>query len=62
MHDLSVAGEYADRMVLLADGRVAASGPPNQVLTEPLLARHYRAHVRVIPGDHGPLVVPVRPR
>ncbi|SCG47221.1 iron complex transport system ATP-binding protein [Micromonospora inositola] len=62
MHDLSVAGEYADRMVLLADGRVAASGPPHEVLTEPLLAKHYRAHVRVIPGDHGPLVVPVRPR
>ncbi|MBM0225623.1 MULTISPECIES: ABC transporter ATP-binding protein [Micromonospora] len=61
MHDLSVAGEYADRMVLLADGRVAASGPPHEVLTEPLLAMHYRAHVRVIPGDRGPLVVPVRP-
>ena len=28
MHDLSIAGEYADRMVLLADGRVAATGAP----------------------------------
>ncbi|MFE9202615.1 ABC transporter ATP-binding protein [Micromonospora sp. NPDC007230] len=62
MHDLSVAGEYADRLVLLADGRVAAAGPPREVLTEDLLANHYRAHVRVIQGDHGPLVVPVRPR
>ncbi|MGW4296396.1 ABC transporter ATP-binding protein [Micromonospora chersina] len=62
MHDLSIAGEYADRLVLLAEGRVAAAGPPQEVLTEPLLARHYRANVRVIPGDHGPLVVPVRPR
>ncbi|MFD6609916.1 ABC transporter ATP-binding protein [Micromonospora chalcea] len=61
MHDLSIAGEYADRLVLLADGRVAAAGPPEDVLTEDLLARHYRAHIRVIPGDHGPLVVPVRP-
>ena len=62
MHDLSIAGEYADRLVLLAEGRVAAAGPPQEVLTEALLARHYRANVRVIPGDHGPLVVPVRPR
>ncbi|MFG1657577.1 ABC transporter ATP-binding protein [Micromonospora chersina] len=62
MHDLSIAGEYADRLVLLAEGRVAAAGPPQEVLTEPLLARHYRANVRVIPGEHGPLVVPVRPR
>ncbi|MEU1808327.1 ABC transporter ATP-binding protein [Micromonospora aurantiaca (nom. illeg.)] len=61
MHDLSIAGEYADRLVLLADGRVAAAGPPEEVLTEELLARHYRARIRVIPGDHGPLVVPVRP-
>ncbi|WP_320067423.1 ABC transporter ATP-binding protein [Micromonospora sp. RTGN7] len=62
MHDLSLAGEYADRMVLLDAGRVAAAGPPRDVLTEDLLARHYRASVRVLPGEHGPLVVPVRPR
>jgi iron complex transport system ATP-binding protein len=60
MHDLSIAGEYADRMVLLAGGRVVAAGPPREVLTEPLLAEHYRARVRVIAGEHGPLVVPVR--
>ncbi len=60
MHDLSVAGEYADRLVLLAEGRVAADGPPARVLTEELLARHYRARVRVIAGEFGPIVVPVR--
>ncbi|WP_091561194.1 ABC transporter ATP-binding protein [Micromonospora pattaloongensis] len=60
MHDLSIAGEYADRMVLLADGRVAAAGHPREVLTEQLLARYYRARVRVVDGEHGPLVVPVR--
>jgi cobalamin transport system ATP-binding protein len=65
MHELSIAGEYADRMVLLAQGRVAAAGPPREVLTEELLAKHYRARLRVLlgdvlPGDHGPLVVPVR--
>jgi iron complex transport system ATP-binding protein len=60
MHDLSVAGSYADRLVLLADGRVAAAGKPHEVLTEPLLALHYKARVRVIHTDDGPLVVPVR--
>ena len=60
MHDLTTAGEYADRLVLLAGGRVAAAGAPAEVLTETLLAEHYRVRVRVIPGDHGPLVVPVR--
>ena len=60
MHDLSLAGEYADRMVLLAAGRVVAAGPPRQVLTEPLLREHYGARVRVIDGEQGPLIVPVR--
>ncbi|NJC82082.1 ABC transporter ATP-binding protein [Planosporangium mesophilum] len=60
MHDLSVAGEYADRLVLLAGGRIAAAGKPAEVLTEENLATHYGARVRVIPGEHGPLVVPVR--
>ncbi|GAA2694957.1 ABC transporter ATP-binding protein [Actinoplanes palleronii] len=60
MHDLSTAGEYADRMVLLAGGRVVAAGTPVEVLTEANLAEHYRVRVRVIPGDHGPLIVAVR--
>ncbi|MFG1838657.1 ABC transporter ATP-binding protein [Micromonospora sp. NPDC049175] len=61
MHDLSLAGEYADRMVMLDGGEVVAAGTPAEVLTEHLLATHYRASVRVVPGAHGPLVVPVRP-
>ncbi|OJF15264.1 ABC transporter ATP-binding protein [Couchioplanes caeruleus] len=60
MHDLTTAGEYADRMVLLSGGRVVAKGTAREVLTAELLARHYRVRVRVIDGEHGPLVVPVR--
>jgi iron complex transport system ATP-binding protein len=60
MHDLSIAGEYADRMVMLAQGAVAAAGRPSDVLTEALLAAHYKARVRVIAGESGPLIVPVR--
>ena len=60
MHDLSIAGEYADRMVMLAGGRVVAAGTPHEVLTEQLLAEHYHARVRVIAGENGPLIVPIR--
>ena len=61
MHDLSVAGGYADRLVLLSAGRVVATGSPAEVLTEEALATHYGARVRVIADEHGPLVVPIRP-
>ena len=33
MHDLTLAAQYADRMILLDDGQVAADGTPAEVLT-----------------------------
>jgi cobalamin transport system ATP-binding protein len=61
MHDLTLAGQFADQLVLLDGGRVAAAGPARAVLTEEVIARHYHASVRVIenPGG-GVVVVPVR--
>ncbi|GAB2490010.1 hypothetical protein GCM10027187_66140 [Streptosporangium sandarakinum] len=47
LHDLGVAGQYADMMTLVAGGRVAASGSPAEVLTGELIAEHFDAHVRV---------------
>ncbi|MFC3898390.1 ABC transporter ATP-binding protein [Lentzea rhizosphaerae] len=60
MHDLSIAGAYADRVVLLAGGRVVASGTPREVITESMIATHYQARVRVVDAEDGPLVVPIR--
>ncbi len=59
MHDLTLAGQYADRLVLLDAGRVVREGPPDAVLAEPLVARHLRARVRVVdvPGA-GRVVAP----
>lgn len=41
MHDLNLSAMVADRMVFLIDGRLAADGPPDQVMQEPLLQRAY---------------------
>ena len=56
MHDLTLAGLYAPRLLLLANGRIVADGAPEEVLTAPLIGEHYGARVRVIEGA----VVPVR--
>jgi len=62
MHELTLALQYADRAVLLAEGRVVASGPPAEIVTEQLIAEHYHADVRVIANGDGPVaVVPRRP-
>ncbi|MCO7219352.1 ABC transporter ATP-binding protein [Klenkia sp. PcliD-1-E] len=60
LHDLSLAGQYADRLVLLARGRVVADGTPTQVLTAEALRTHYGARASVVPGPDGPAVLPVR--
>jgi iron complex transport system ATP-binding protein len=62
MHDLTLAGQYGDRIALMVDGRLVASGRAADVLTEETVARHYGARVRVLETDDGPIVVPVRDR
>ena len=61
MHDLTLAALYADRVLLLAEGRVVADGPPAAVLTEAALAEHYGASVRVTTVDDRVAVLPRRP-
>jgi len=63
LHDLTLAGQYADELLLLDRGRTAAIGPPQTVLREPLLNSHYRARLRVgAPAGHGLIVTPRPPR
>jgi iron complex transport system ATP-binding protein len=60
MHDLTLAGLFADELVLLDAGRVAERGPASAVLTEAHLREHFGARVSVLQGVDGPVVVPVR--
>jgi len=39
LHDLNLAAQYSDRIVVLSRGRRVADGPPASVLSEELLAR-----------------------
>jgi iron complex transport system ATP-binding protein len=61
MHDLTLAAQYADRMLLLDHGSVAADGLPRDVLTVDALALHYGASIDVVPVDGRIAVVPRRP-
>jgi iron complex transport system ATP-binding protein len=61
MHDLTLAGQYADRLLLLDGGKLVAAGSAADVLTQALITEHYGAEVAVVdtPGS-GFVVVPVR--
>ena len=60
LHDLNLAGLYADRVALLVAGRLQAIGSAAEVLTEARLSQVYQMPVRVIPHpEYGtPLVLP----
>ncbi|HEV7980036.1 ABC transporter ATP-binding protein [Amycolatopsis sp.] len=61
LHDLTLAAQYADTLLLLDNGRVAASGPPDEVLTAERVERHYSARVEVLTTSGGHLaIVPIR--
>jgi iron complex transport system ATP-binding protein len=60
MHDLTLAAQYADRMVLLDAGRVVADGSPGEVLTEAAIEKHYGAAIDVVPVGDRLAVVPRR--
>jgi len=57
LHDLTLAAQFCDRLVLLSNGTVAGSGPARSVLTEDNIRRHYGADVTVLEGPGGTVVV-----
>jgi iron complex transport system ATP-binding protein len=62
LHDLTLAGQYADALVVLDAGRAVASGSPSAVLTAETVARHFGASAAVEPGPGGGVrVSPLRP-
>lgn len=60
MHDLTLAGQFADRLLLMAGGRVVADGPAAQVLTAEYIREFYQANVEVVSVNSGVAVLPIR--
>jgi iron complex transport system ATP-binding protein len=61
-HHLNLAARFADRMLLLSEGRVVAEGPPEEVMRQDVLRRVFQWPVAVTPWcDGSPQVVPLRP-
>ena len=60
MHDLTVAGLYPDRLMMLSHGEVVSHGTASDVLTVANISEHYGAQVQIIDNNGRPIVVPVR--
>ncbi|WP_110206332.1 heme ABC transporter ATP-binding protein [Nocardioides daejeonensis] len=62
LHDLSLAAAHSDRVCVLAQGQVRATGTPREVLTPELLSDVYRHPVQVLEHEGHLVVVPQRRR
>ncbi len=62
LHDLNLAAAYADRIVLLSDGEVVATGTAPEVLTPAQIEAVYRQPVEVLthPVSGATVILPVR--
>lgn len=47
LHDLTLAAEFAERVLILCEGRVLSDGPPDTALTEANLARAFNVQARI---------------
>ena len=60
LHDLTLAGQFADRLVLIDQGRLLLDGPSGEVVRSRELEDCYQMSLRVINVDGADVVIPVR--
>lgn len=62
LHDLNLASRYADHLVFVKDGAIAAAGAPEDLMTKDLIASVFGVEAMIItdPVHHRPLCIPVR--
>nr|Q07LU3.1 RecName: Full=Hemin import ATP-binding protein HmuV [Rhodopseudomonas palustris BisA53] len=59
LHDLNLAARFADRIVVLHQGALAADGPPDQVIQNSLINRVFDIELAVRMADDGaPFILP----
>ena len=59
IHDLNLASKYADRIVMMKDGKVFAIGTPEEVLTSANIESVYDVKVRIIRFNGKLYVIPL---
>ena len=61
LHDLSLAAQFSDELLLLANGKIQAQGTPQAVLQPQILRQVYRVDIEILTSSQGlPVVHPYR--
>ncbi|GAB3524080.1 ABC transporter ATP-binding protein [Arthrobacter monumenti] len=61
LHDLNLAARYADHLIAMKNGRIAATGAPAEVVTEAMVQNVFGMDSRVIadPISGTPMIIPI---
>jgi len=59
LHDLSLAGRYCTRLIMMGAGRIVADGTPDEILTAARLEEVFHLRANIVPTPNGPLVQPL---
>ena len=57
-HDLGLAARFADRVLVLSDGKLVADGPPAQALSEQMVGDVFRVTTYRAEHDRAAIIVP----
>ncbi len=60
LHDLTVAGQFADRIAIMNSGRLVEHGTPEMTLTPELISKYWGVNVRTEVHDDATVSVSVR--
>lgn len=61
IHDLNIASLYCDTIYAFKDGKILASGGPNDVITEDLIYELYKVRSKVLRGENGRINIIYKP-
>ena len=52
LHDLNLAAQYSDRIIIMKQGEIVADGDPWQALTQETIESIYQTQVEILPHPH----------
>ena len=61
LHDLNLASRYSDHLIAMANGRIAAEGTPQEVITESIVREVFGLEATIVPDPVSgtPLLIPI---
>lgn len=61
LHDINLALNYTDKVIMLKNGKIFANGPPEEVLNEDTIRSVYGVESRIITTEMGRFILPYNP-